>query len=410
MVRYYIYTFGCKFNLYESARISEILDNAGYQRSEPQNADVIIINSCAVTSEAKRQSLQMARHFKKTSNAKVIFTGCVVHDDEVGDFDLVIGNGEKMKIIDYIQAHGKISDPAYFLHDKMDYIIDKVPDRTRGLLSIENGCDWGCTYCAIPHFRGTKIRSKPLEIVIREVKNMVKSQIKEIVISGINIALYNDNGMDLKALLRSVCDIEGDFRVRISSIDPLNAMKIADLFVDNPKLCHHLHLSLQSGSDRVLEDMGRPYKSEDAIKVVQKMREIDPFFAISADVICGFPTENEQDFLKTVEVLRKIEVMRVHAFPFSAKHGTKASTLESLNGANEKKQRVRILRELSNELEGSLRKKLRFSTQRILVEEKKANVCKGFSDYYLKYTFKAPEAKIGDFVEIKEGDDFEDIS
>ncbi|BBJ27613.1 MiaB/RimO family radical SAM methylthiotransferase [Athalassotoga saccharophila] len=407
-MKYHVYTLGCKFNLYESARISEILDRAGHQKSDPQDSDLIIINSCAVTSEAKRQSLQMARHFKRISQAKIIFTGCAVHDDKIEDFDLVLGNGEKMRILDFINKNGKICDNAYFLHDDINYAVEKIPERTRGFLSIENGCNWGCTYCAIPHFRGTKIRSKPIDTVIEEAQKMVRSGIKEIVISGINIALYDDNGLDLGKALDLISKIDGDFRIRIGSIDPINAIKIAWVFSENQKMCHHIHLSLQSGSDKVLKDMGRPYRSDDVIRLAEKMREIDRFFAFSTDVICGFPTEDENDFLETVELLKEIEVMRIHAFPFSPRRGTKAASLKSIDG-KEKKRRVNILRSLSNELEYDSRKKMKFK-QRILVEEKSGDLCSGFSDYYLKYTFKDPESKVGDFVEIKEGDAFEDIS
>ncbi|HEU23723.1 MAG: tRNA (N(6)-L-threonylcarbamoyladenosine(37)-C(2))-methylthiotransferase MtaB [Mesoaciditoga sp.] len=408
-MKYHIYTLGCKFNLYESARISEILDRAGYQKSDPQDSDLIIINSCAVTSEAKRQSLQMARHFKRISQAKIVFTGCAVHDDKIEDFDLVLGNGEKMRILEFMDKDGKICDNAYFLNDDMNYEIEKIPERTRGFLSIENGCNWGCTYCAIPHFRGTKIRSKPVNTVVEEAIRMVRSGIKEIVISGINIALYNDNGLDLGRILDLISKIDGDFRIRIGSIDPVNAIKIAWVFSENQKMCHHIHLSLQSGSDKVLKDMGRPYRAEDAIRLAEKMREIDRFFAFSADVICGFPTENENDFFETVKLLKEIGVMRIHAFPFSPRRGTRATSLKNSIDGKEKKRRVNILRSLSNELEHDLRRKIK-SKQKILVEEKSGNLCSGFSDYYLKYTFKDSESKIGDFVEIEEGDVFEDIS
>lgn len=408
-MKYHIYTLGCKFNLYESARISEILEKAGHQKSDPEYADLIIINSCAVTSEAKRQSLQMARHFKRISRAKVIFTGCAVHDDKIDDFDLVLGNGEKMKILDFIDKDGKICDSVYFLHDDINYEIERIPERTRGFLSIENGCNWGCTYCAIPHFRGTKIRSKPADTVIEEAQRMVRDGIKEIVISGINIALYNYNGLDLGKLLDLISKIDGDFRIRIGSIDPISAIKIAEVFSENQKMCHHMHLSLQSGSDKVLKDMGRPYKAEDAIILAKKMREIDRFFAFSVDVICGFPTEDESDFFETVNLLKEIEVMRIHAFPFSPRRGTQAANLKNSIDGKEKKRRVKILRSLSNEFEYNLRKKMKFR-QKILVEEKSGDLCSGFSDYYLKYTFRDPECKIGDFVEIEEGDAFEDIS
>jgi threonylcarbamoyladenosine tRNA methylthiotransferase MtaB len=398
-VKYHIYTLGCKFNQYESAKISELLEGIGYERTGFKDADVVVINSCAVTAEAKRQSLQMARHFKRNSKAKIVLAGCAVHDGEVPDFDLVLGNGEKMRIIEYLDKIGKIEAPAYFLNDTMNYSISKNPDRTRSFLSVENGCNWGCTYCAVPHFRGTKIRSKSLSIALDEVRHMVDSGIKEIVVSGINVALYDDNGLKLRDLLDAISKIDGKFRVRLSSIDPFNAMKLENLFENNEKLCHHLHLSVQSGSDAVLRDMGRNYTAEDVMKTVQKFRSIDPLFAFSVDIIAGFPTEKNEDFDKTVELLSNMDVMRIHAFPFSPKNGTKASKME--NGVDDfiKKIRVKLLKSLSNHLEKKFREKLKGSSQRILVEEIKDEFREGFNDYYLKYNFRS-DAEIGDFVQI----------
>lgn len=398
-MKYHIYTLGCKFNQYESAKISELLESSGYERANFEDADVIIINSCAVTSEAKRQSLQMARHFKRNSTAKIVLTGCAVHDGEVPNFDLMLGNGEKMRIIEYLDKIGKIEAPAYFLNDTMNYSISKNPDRTRGFLSVENGCNWGCTYCAVPHFRGTKVRSKSLQIAVNEVRDMIGAGIKEIVVSGINVALYDDNGLKLNDLLDAISKVNGDFRIRLSSIDPLNALKLRDLFANNSKLCHHLHLSLQSGSDTVLQDMGRNYTTNDVIETVQRFREIDPLFAFSVDVIAGFPTEKAEDFSKTFELLSNIGVMRIHAFPFSPKSATKASEMKNNVDVLTKKVRVKLLKSLSNRLEEKFREKLRGSNQRILVEEVEDGFRKGFSDYYLKYNFRS-DAKVGDFVQI----------
>ncbi len=398
-MKYHIYTLGCKFNQYESAKISELLEKAGYERANFEDADVVIVNSCAVTSEARRQSLQAARHFNRNSKAKIIFTGCAVHDGNVQDFDLVLGNGEKMRILEYLDKMGKIEAPTYFLNDTMDYSISKNPEKTRGFLSVENGCNWSCTYCAVPHFRGTKIRSKSLKMAVDEATHMVNSGIKEIVVSGINVALYNDNGLKLKDLLYAISKIDGDFRIRLSSIDPLSVMEVEEVFSESTKFCHHLHLSLQSGSDAVLMDMGRTYTVDDVMKTVEKFRAIDPLFAFSVDVISGFPTEKDEDFDKTMELLSTIEVMRIHAFPFSPKNGTRASKMK--NGVDDftKKMRAKALKSLSDRLEKHFRAKLSGTSQRILVEDIKDGFREGLSDYYLKYSLKC-DVNVGDFVQV----------
>lgn len=399
-MKYHIYTLGCKFNLYESARISEMLENDGYERSEPDEADIIIINSCAVTSEACRQSLQIARHFKRKSTAKIIFTGCATHDNVNSDFDLVIGNGEKMQILDYLDKTGKFESPSYFLKDSMDYSVSKIPERTRGFLSVENGCNWGCTYCAIPHFRGTTVRSKPLNTAIDEATEMIRLGIKEIVVSGINIALYDDKGLKLKGLLENLSKIEGDFRIRLSSIDPLNAAELEPLFEKHSKLCHHMHLSLQSGSNFVLKEMGRHYTTDDVFDIVKKFRSRDPFFAFSADIITGFPSETSDEFNETVELLEKIKVMKIHVFPFSSKSGTRASKIINVVDNVTKKHRAKMLRDLSLNFEKKFRFDLKGLTKKVLVEEKHDEFCEGFSEHYLKYAFKCTNAEIGDFVQI----------
>ncbi len=396
-MKYHIQTLGCKFNQYESARIGEILKAVGYTQASPEDADIVIINSCAVTSEAERQSLQAARHFKKINrNAKIIFTGCAVHDKEITEFDLVLGNGEKMRILDHIESHGTIKDTSYFLKDSMDYDVSKIPDHTRTFLSVENGCNWGCSYCAVPQFRGTKIRSKPIELAIREAGNMVKAGIKEIVVSGINIALYDDNGLKLRDLLKQFSKIEGDFRIRLSSIDPLSAIDLADNFFVGSKLCHHIHISLQSGSDNVLERMNRHYRSADIIKMVEIFRKIDGLFAFSADIIAGFPGESTADFVETFDLLKRIEVSKIHVFPFSPRPGTRAATMAAVDEM-EKKERVQQLKMLSKDLERNFRKKLSGTTQKILVEKVENEFSEGLDDHHIRYILKY-HSEIGQFI------------
>jgi len=397
-MKYNIRTLGCKFNQYESAHIDELLKAAGYSPSSAEEADFIILNSCAVTSEATRQSIQTARHLKKiNANAKIIFTGCAVHDEKIDEFDLVLGNGEKIEILKYMNSTGIIEDKGYFLDDSLNYSIDRIPDHTRAFLSVENGCNWGCTYCAVPHFRGTRIRSKPLKTAIEEAEKMVRNGTKEIVISGINIALYDDNGSNLKTLLARMLEIDGNFRIRISSIDPLSVFNFTDLF-DNSKLCHHLHISLQSGADKILEMMGRHYTGHDALKLVNELRERDQEFAFSADVIVGFPGEGAEEFKETFDLLSEMRVSRIHVFPFSPRSSTLAATMEDNVSNFEKKERVTRLKELSKTLETNFRKRSHGKKQRILVEKIKNGFCEGLDDHYIRYNVKCA-GRIGEFIE-----------
>ncbi len=399
-MRYHIHTLGCKFNQYESAMMELDLQKAGYKESDPHEADVIIVNSCAVTGEATRKSLQIARHFKRLNEkAKLVFTGCSVHDKEkIEGFDLVIGNGEKRKIVELINKNGIFIDRAYYLKDKLDYSVSSIPKHTRAFLSVENGCNWSCAYCAIPHFRGTRIRSKPLDLVVKEAANMIRQGIKEIVITGINIALYRDGENDLHALLSSLIKIDGDFRIRIGSIDPVNLLKLSDLF-KNPKLCDHAHLSMQSGSDEVLKRMKRPYSSHDVRKCVEELKKVDEFFAFSVDVIVGFPGETEEEFVQTYELLKELEVSRVHVFPFSPRPHTVASTMKNQVKAYVKKERVKRLRELGEMLKGNFSQKTKNIERTVLVEKVEKGIGEGLDEYYVRHSFKY-NGEEGTFVKI----------
>ncbi len=402
-MKYHIHTLGCKFNQYESAKIDEIFRQNGHVSSTAEDADVVIVNSCAVTGEASRKSLQIARHFKKINpTSKIIFTGCTVHDRDVKGFDLVIGNGEKLKVLDFLDKNGEFFNPTYFLEDNLNYTVKGIPNHTRAFLSVENGCNWGCAYCAIPRFRGTKIRSKPMKMVVEEVRQMVRNGVKEIVITGINIALYNDEGNDLHDLIREIFKVDGDFRLRLGSIDPVNLKKLANLF-EKPRFCNHAHMSLQSGSDTVLKRMRRRYTSKDIIDCVKTLREVDELFAFSVDVIVGFPGETEEEFWQTYEILKEIGASRIHVFPFSARPHTLAMSMPDQVKSEVKSERARILRKLSEQLSIEYLKKNENKDQRILVERVENGIAEGLDQYYSRHSIKysAEAAVVGEFLEYK---------
>ncbi|WP_456400802.1 tRNA (N(6)-L-threonylcarbamoyladenosine(37)-C(2))-methylthiotransferase MtaB [Mesoaciditoga sp.] len=399
-MKYFVYTLGCKFNQYESAKIAAEFQKMGYSDGSANEADIVVINSCAVTKEAARKSLQMARHFKRINEkAKIIFTGCAVYDKrDIKDFDLVIGNGEKIKINDFVDKKGTFVDFSYHLKDDLNYTIEKIPNHTRAFLSVENGCNWSCAYCAIPHFRGTRVRSKPLDVVVKEAAKMVENGVKEIVVTGINIALYDDGENDLYALLNALTGIDGNFRIRIGSIDPVSLLKLAKIF-ENPKLCPHAHLSVQSGSDEVLRRMKRRYTSRDVIECVNTFRKMDPFFAFSVDVIAGFPQESEKEFDETYKLLKELEVSRIHAFPFSRRSHTLADSMKGQISALVKKERTNKLRELGRVLEKRFAEKTKAIEKTVLIEKVKDGVAEGLDEYYVRRFFKY-EGKEGVFVKM----------
>ncbi len=400
-MNYHIHTLGCKFNQYESAKIDEELAKQGHSRVDMKSADVVIINSCAVTSEATRKSFQIARHVSKINpKAKLIFTGCAVHSERVPKFDLVLGNGEKLKIGDFFEKNGTFVDFFYYTKDDLSYSINGIPGKTRSFLSIENGCNWACAYCAIPHFRGTRIRSKPFELAVEEARKMIEIGTKEIVITGINVALYEYKDKNLEDLINGLTELRGDFRIRLGSIDPRSLLNIVNVF-KRPKMCHHVHLSVQSGSDSVLKRMRRPYTTEDVKKVVKELRKIDEFFSFSVDVIVGFPGEGEKEFNETYDLLEQMEVSRIHVFPFSPRKGTLAFSMDGKIEKSVKKFRVKMLRELGKKMEKRFREKTKNVEKNVLVERVKNGVGEGLDEYYLRHFFEY-DGKKGEFVKLIE--------
>ncbi len=401
-MKYHIHTLGCKFNQYESAKIDSLLSEEGYTRVKAENADIVIVNSCAVTTEAVRKSFQITRHFSRLcSKPKVIFTGCAVHSEsDIPSVDLVIGNGEKLKIVDFIEKKGVFVDRTYDLKDNLDYSVNKIPDKTRAFLSVENGCTWKCAYCAIPNFRGRTIRSKPIEVAVDEARRMISQGIKEIVITGINVALYKDGEKDLGNLLEELLNLKGNFRIRIGSIDPKSLMKIVHVF-KRDKMCHHVHLSVQSGSDVILKRMRRPYTANDILEVTKNLKEIDEFFSFSVDVIAGFPSEGAKEFEETCELLKKIGVSRIHAFPFSARENTEAFYMKEKVDGKTKKTRVKVLRKLGEEMAKRFRERMKSARSCVLVEKVEDGWAEGFDEYYIRRSFEY-NGEVGNFVEFTE--------
>ncbi len=388
-----IITFGCKVNQYESEYIAERLEERGHiivpQEAE---ADVYIINSCAVTNTAERKVQHEIRRIRRTHpNSKIAVVGCYPQlkpEEAIKDgADIALGNKEKKEIFKYIESlkKGSFVDKAYWLRDgAVESVSSGYAGKTRAFVKVEDGCDRACTYCAIRLARGTKIRSKPLELVVEEVKKLVNKGHQEIVITGINLGRYGvDIGLKLEDLLRQIETIEGDFRYRLSSLNPEDITDgILNVFRNSEKLCHHLHLSLQSGSDRILKLMGRGYTSSDFLKIVEKLREIDEVFSITTDVIVGFPTETAEDFEKSVEIVEKALISRVHIFRFSPKEGTPAAKMKGQLPGNVKRDRATELEKVAREVAKKYRNLLVGRRVRVLIERRRNGFSTGYDEYY----------------------------
>lgn len=362
-----ILTLGCKVNQYESEAISEAMESRGFTILPiSQRCDAYIINTCTVTAESDRKARQMIRRvMSKAPDSFILVTGCYsqISPDAVANIkgvDYICGNSNKMSVVDKLCElieHGKNATPEICVPSletaRFECMSIKKFDRTRAYVKIEDGCESKCTYCTIPMARGN-IRSKPFCDVINEVKTLVESGCYEVVLTGIETGSYGDDlaeGEDLASLLCEIDKIEGIGRVRLGSLDPT---VIKPDFIEKIKglrsLAPHFHLSLQSGSDRILALMKRKYNSEQAMRSIQRLRDTIPNVKFTTDIIVGFPGESEEDFKVTCDFARRAGFLMIHAFPYSKRKGTPAADMKEQIPEDVKKERVRILTEISNEI------------------------------------------------------------
>lgn len=371
-MRVAFHTLGCKVNQYETEAMKEQFKAAGASIvGEDEAADVYIINTCTVTNLADRKSRQYIRRMKKKCpDAVVAVTGCYaqVKPDEVAaleEVDIVAGTGEKNNILSYVQQfleerqqqkHIKAYDELTCYDDKG--IITSMESRTRAYIKIQEGCDRFCAYCLIPFARG-HVRSRDPQEVTDEAATLVNQGFKEIILTGINTALYGTEegfcyplrddeeaaGMSgIEIIIKRINELEGDFRIRLSSLEPtvINAEYVRRL-MKYERLCPHLHLSVQSGSNHVLELMNRRYDRSEYLEIVKVLREYDPLYGITTDIICGFPGETEADFEDSLEIVEKVKFCKVHAFKYSRREGTAAARMKEQVPAEVKNRRSEAL-------------------------------------------------------------------
>ena len=364
-----IYSLGCKVNIYESEYVSDLLKNAGFKvvSFNDKHADVYIINTCSVTNEADRKSRQIINRAKKfNKDAIIVAMGCYtqVKPDNL-DVDIIIGNKDKSKIVElinnYLVSHHKYKK-IYDLREENffeDMEISHFDNHTRAFVKIQDGCNAFCSYCIIPYTRGC-VRSKAFDSVIKEVTGLVNNGYKEIVLTGIHTGKYGLElkGVNLEKLLKELVNIKGLYRLRLSSIE-INEITdgILDLISSNKVMAKHLHIPLQSGSDKILKLMNRCYDVEFYLKRIDEIRKCVPDISITTDLIVGFPNESVDDFNETLDTLKKINFTKVHVFPFSKRDKTKASLMMNQINGKIKKARVKEVLKLSNNCEHDFYKK-----------------------------------------------------
>lgn len=354
-----ICSLGCKVNIYESELVTNILKNNNYTVVDFEDkADIYIINTCSVTNESDKKSRKMINRAKKNNPAAIIIVmGCYsqVNAEDI-DVDIVLGNKDKSKIVEIIEEYIKTKQKKKIIYDltKVDFEkmeITNFDSHTRAFVKIQDGCNAFCSYCIIPYVRG-RVRSKDPENVIKEVTTLVEKGYKEIVLTGIHTGRYGtDINTTLEELLNKLVNIPNIYRIRLSSIE-INEITpgIKELLKENKVMAKHLHIPLQSGSNKILKLMNRRYNKEEFLSMVDNLRDI-PDISLTTDLIVGFPNEDEEEFNETIDTLKKIGFTKIHTFPYSKRKGTPAATMDNQVSPEEKKKRVHRILDLSNKYE-----------------------------------------------------------
>jgi threonylcarbamoyladenosine tRNA methylthiotransferase MtaB len=402
-------TYGCKLNQSETEKMAEKL-SANYEinfEEKDGKSEIYILNTCTVTAEVERKIRQTIRRIKrKNSNTKIIATGCYCHTDaeklkNIGA-DLVLGNLEKKYIDDNIEKTGILVDRAYWLRkeDKIEIPDSPLGNRTRVFLPIEEGCHNACTYCRIIFSRGTKIRSLDKNIIIKTIENFIDKEIKEIVLTGINLGFYGyGTNYNFKDLLKEIEANFGerDIRVRISSLYPdMIDEEFSEIVNKSNIFENHVHLSLQHLSENVLKNMGRKYGKKEILNAFSNLRKYNENFSITADIIVGFPGETEEDFQELIDFIKNNRILKVHGFRFSPRPNTKAKRLDKQIPGNIKKERNKSLFKISEYSSNSYLKNMLNKKVRVLIEKDK----KGYDEYYIKHKVDIENVKENIFKEV----------
>ena len=405
------YTLGCKVNQYETNGMAQKLMDK-YEVVEPEEkADIYIINTCSVTNMSDRKSRQMIRRAKEmNSDAFVIVVGCYAEVakeeiEKIDEVDLVLGNHQKANINKYIEAYfdGKNIDDTAIENYFYDFGSITYTEKTRAVIKVQDGCNNFCTYCIIPYARGRICSRKP-ESVIDEITKIADEGIKEVVITGIQVSAYGkdfDNEYRLIDLLEEINKIDGIERIRLGSIEPL---MITDEFCNRArkieKLCHHFHLSLQSGCDKTLKEMNRKYTTDQFRDVVRRLRNLYDDVILTTDIIVGFPNETDEDFEKTYEFLKEIKFYKMHVFKYSPRKGTVAAKMKNQIPAEIKDVRSKRLLQLSNENECDYLNEYIGKKVRVLMEEKDGDYIKGHTGNYIVVKTVGDESDLENFVDV----------
>ena len=408
------YTLGCKVNQYETNAMAQKFKEAGYKIVDMNYdiSDICIVNTCTVTNMSDRKSRHSLRRVKeKNPSAIIAAVGCyaqVAKNDleKMPEIDIVLGNEEKANIVQYVenfmenQNESKLIEIEDIATKKEFEDMGQITytEKTRAFIKVQDGCNQFCSYCIIPYARG-RVRSRNAESIIKEITQIAQNGIKEVVITGIHVASYgrdfgNENG--LIELLEKINEIEGIKRIRLGSLEP---KIITEEFMQRlsklEKMCHHFHLSLQSGCDGILKRMNRKYTTVEVREIIERLRRYYDDVMLTTDIIVGFPGETEEEFETTYQFLKEVKLYKMHVFQYSPRKGTRAAVMPDQIDGNIKEARSKKLIELSNENQKMYNQQLVGQEVEVLFEDKEVEdgitYFRGHTQNYVLVKYKTDE-------------------
>lgn len=403
-----IITLGCRLNHADTALLTGRLQTLGYELVPAVNhaaVDLVIINSCAVTEEAVRKSRQALRNCrKKYPNATIMAAGCAVKNagnDMLRDgADCVFGNNGKKQLADFIAGASTVREDTAWHDVFFENVSSSFPFRSRAFIKIQEGCNNFCTYCIVPLVRGRE-KSRNFEETLADCRKAVEAGYPEIILTGVNTCAYNDNGRHLGELIKAVSDIEGNFRIRLSSTEPnFKNIGLLDVMANTPKICRFLHISLQHGCDRILQKMNRHYSTGEFADFVGKARELMPDIHIGTDVIAGFPGESDRDFGECLEFTEKMQFANTHVFSYSRRPGTPAADLPDQIPAKIKAERSAALRKIAQNSALNFARSMISKKLDVIFEQTRNSCISGWSDNYLGITVPEGTFPTGKIVKV----------
>lgn len=383
-------TLGCRLNQYETDALASQFHKADYKIVDfGEDADVCIVNTCTVTNKSDQKSRNIIHQAEKRKDSLVVVTGCMANHyqkqlEEEEQISFVVPNEQKSSIFSIVDAHvkGEIVQFNDASRDIFSYEVAEKSFHTRCMVKIQDGCDNFCTFCIIPMVRGRAV-SRPLHDILENIRKSIGLGYKEIVLTGVNIGRYQFENCNFEQLVENILEIPGDFRVRISSIEPDG---FGDRFFDllgHSKMCPHLHLCLQSGSDKILLQMRRMYSTKKYLAIIEKIRDAYPVFNFTTDVIVGFPGETDADFQASCNMIRQIGFSHVHTFPYSIRDTTRAARMTDQIPAKLKNQRSAMVRDIVEDNRLRYMQSFIGKAQTILTETIRGKTAKGYGEHYL---------------------------